>query len=384
MSDDILRPFGPDVTMTPLVSEDRMGRRVAGVDLTRPMTSEQAETLIALVDRFQIVTFSAQDEHSFVVTDLEQIANHFGAPIAHPKNFANYGTPGGAPELQPVDKRTSTLVDRAFPDAIACPDGADSPAVYIVTNLVGGGLDQVEESAGGQHWHTDIEFEPIPLSTSMFFAQRVPMTRNSGEGTWVTNPPREPGFYHPDSPQSLAELREVLPLNGETAYTDTAAAYAALDEADRRALETTMIRRRFRKGDVGWLMPLVHANPRTGAKSLHSPVWASRGKRIAPAEVEGLSDDASRHFLDRLEEHCLQPQFRYDHVHAPGDVTIWSNFSTLHTAPPYKKVINDPDDARLMYRISCKGDPSYELPRRDGDDWLDANITASYRTPLAV
>ena len=236
--------------------------------------------------------------------------------------------------------------------------------------------------AGGQHWHTDIEFEPVPLSTSMFYVHRVPTTRDAPGGTWVTNPPREPGFYHPDSPADLAERREALPLNGETAYADTAAAYAALPEDERRQLDATMVRRRLRRGDPGWLVPLVHTNPRTGTKSLHSPVWASRGKRIAPVEVDGLDEEDSRRFLDRLEAHCLRPEFRYDHVHTPGDVTIWSNFATLHVAPPVKQSINDPDDARLMYRISCKGAPSDELPRDDAQSWIDDNIVPPYRSPL--
>ena len=129
-------------------------------------------------------------------------------------------------------------------------------------------------------------------------------------------------------------------------------------------------------------MPLVHVNPRNGKRSLHSPVWASRGKRIAPAQIEGMTPEESRHFLDELEEHCLAPEFRYDHVHRPGDVTMWSNFATLHVAPPTKKFVNHPDDARLMYRISCKGPVATELPRVDSDEWLRANVTPPYRSPL--
>ena len=208
----------------------------------------------------------------------------------------------------------------------------------------------------------------------------MPTTR-AEQGTWVTNPPREPGFYHPDSPALLAERRDALPLNGETAYADTAAAYDALDPVERAELDQVMIRRRLRKGDEGFLMPLVYQNPRTGRPSLHSPIWASRGKRIAPAQVEGLDSESSRHFLDRLEQHCLDPAFRYDHIHHPGDVTIWDNFATLHVAPPTKKPVNDPADARLMYRISCKGEPSYSLPRQDSDTWIDDNILPPYRTP---
>ena len=142
-----------------------------------------------------------------------------------------------------------------------------------------------------------------------------------------------------------------------------------------------MVRRRLRIDDPGWLIPLVYTNPRTGTKSLHSPVWASRGKNIAPVEVDGMSDQESREFLDRIETHVLDPKYRYDHAHTPGDITIWSNFSTLHNAPPAKSTINNPQDTRLMYRISCKGEPSYSLPRGDSDSWIQANILAPYRSP---
>lgn len=379
---DLETLFGAEATITPLTSPERMGRRIDGVDLSGPLSPEQAQLLVALLDRHQVVCFPGQDRHGLDVHGLERLANHFGAPIPHPRNYANYGS-GEELELLPVERRASTLNDEAFPGEIACWPGADSPAVYIVSNVAGGGPDVEPVIAGGQHWHTDIEFEPIPLSTSMFFVHRVPTTRDAPGDTWVTNPPREHGFYHPDSPADLAERREALPLDGETAYTDTAAAYAALPADERADLDATMVRRRLRRGDPGWLVPLVHTNPRTGTKSLHSPVWASRGKRIAPCEVDGLSEDESRHFLDRLEAHCLRPEFRYDHVHTPGDVTIWSNFSTLHVAPPVKRSINDPADARLMYRMSCKGEPSYDLPRNDSQPWIDENIVPPYRSPIS-
>lgn len=375
--------FGHDAELSPLSSEDRMGRRIRGLDLAAPLTPARANLLVSLLDQHQVISFPGQDLHGFDVGDLERIANHFGAPIPHPKNYANYTNRSAALELQPVEKRTSTRVEEAFPGEILCAVGADSPAVYIVTNLVGSGRDVEPEFVGGQHWHTDIEFEPVPLSTSMFYVQCAPTSRGSDLGTWVTNPPRERGFYHPESPTLLAERREMLPLNGETAYTDTAAAYAALPADEQRHLDTVLVRRRLRVGDPGWLIPLVHVNPRNGIKSLHSPVWASRGRRIAPVEVDGLSDDASRQFLDHLEAHCLLPEFRYDHVHLPGDVTIWSNFTTLHTAPPSMLVVNNPDDARLMYRISCKGRPSDRVPRSDDDDWIAGNIVPPYRSPVS-
>lgn len=381
---ELHRHFGEQTSSTPLSTDERMGRRIHGVDLTQPLTPDQARLLVDLLDQYNVVCFADQDQANFRVSHLERLANHFGAPIPHPKNYANYidYKKNKAPlQLLPVGKQTCTQCDQAFPDALQCRPDANSPAVYIITNLVNSGPDKQEQVMGGLHWHTDIEFEPIPLSTSMFYVQAAPTTRNSPAGTWVSNIPREDGFYHPASPPELTQRRNTLPLNGETAYADTAAAYADLSDLERQQLDTVMVRRRLRVGDPGWLIPLVYTNPRTGVKSLHSPVWASRGKNIAPVEVDGLSDDESREFLDRLEAHVLKPQYRYDHVHSPGDVTIWSNFSTLHNAPPAKSVINTPADARLMYRISCKGEPSYSLPRQDADAWINGNIVPPYRSP---
>jgi alpha-ketoglutarate-dependent taurine dioxygenase len=88
------------------------------------------------------------------------------------------------------------------------------------------------------------------------------------------------------------------------------------------------------------------------------PFLGVGGNNIAPAQVEGMTLEASRHFLDKLETHILDPKYRYGHDHQSGDVTIWSNFSTVDNVPPAKRFINSPNDARLMYRISCKGSPS--------------------------
>ena len=387
--DTVLQPklqdvFGSQATLVPLSHSGRMGRRVLGVDITQPLTAPQAQLVVELLDRYSIISFPNQGGDSFQLRQLERLANHFGAPIPHPKNFANYAQYKKNREplqLLPEERQTATKCNNAFPGQVTCIENADSPAVYIVTNLPESGADKTEELASGLHWHTDIEFEPIPLSTSLFYVQNVPQTRHAEGGTWVPDIHPEDGFYHPDSADELTQRRLTLPLNGETAYADTAAAFADLSAERQAELGEVMLRRRLRKGDPGWLIPLVYTNPRTGVQSLHSPVWASRGKNIAPVEVDGLSDQESREFLDTLEAHVLQPKFRYDHAHQPGDITVWSNFATLHNAPPAKRVVNTPEDARLMYRISCKGEPSYVLPRNDPDSWIESNIVPPYKSP---
>jgi alpha-ketoglutarate-dependent taurine dioxygenase len=144
------------------------------------------------------------------------------------------------------------------------------------------------------------------------------------------------------------------------------------------------VRRRLNAPDEGWLATLVRTNPRSGVKSLHSPIWASRPGVRPPIEVDGLSMEASRVLLDRLEAHVLQPQFRYDHPHVSGDVTLWDNYMTLHNSPPIKSNILSLDDGRLLYRLSCKGEPALVLPRNDEQQWLDEHVAGGYSTPSGI
>ncbi|MBT4609860.1 MAG: hypothetical protein HOC05_07465, partial [Gemmatimonadetes bacterium] len=222
------------------------------------------------------------------------------------------------------------------------------------------------------------------IYVSMFLVHRSPVSRDAASGTWVTGPTGSSHPYLDDTDAELMRLRTRLPLNGETAFADTAAAFAALDAAQQADLEQTQVRRRLNAPDEGWLAPLVRTNPRSGVKSLHSPIWASRPGVRPPIEVDGLSMEASRVLLDRLEAHVLQPQFRYDHPHVSGDVTLWDNYMTLHNSPPIKSNITSLDDARLLYRLSCKGEPALALPRNDEQPWLDEHVAAGYSTPAGI
>ena len=186
----------------------------------------------------------------------------------------------------------------------------------------------------------------------MFLCHLAPLSRSSSVGSWVEPGegkahdhcwhlgcilPRVPAIivragepieatvksvHDVDCDPELIQRRQQLPLNGETAFADTAAAFAALPPAEQALLERTRVRRRVNPEDVGYLAPLVRANARTGVRSLHSPVYDARPGIRPPIEVEGMGREEGRLFLDRLEKHCLSPEFRYDHAHSPGDVTI--------------------------------------------------------------
>ena len=58
--------------------------------------------------------------------------------------------------------------------------------------------------------------------------------------------------------------------------------------------------------------------------------------------------------------------------------------ATLHAIPPLKHNIDSIDDARLFYRLSCKGPPCLSLPRNDEEAWLQQHVYAGYTSPDSV
>ena len=383
--------FGAEAHSEGPLAESGAGRRFTGIDLCRPLSEEQVALLLDALSQFRIVCIAGQDLEAFSLAHFERFANHWGAPVPHPNNFMRGGKPAqqdgdsdGPIELIPYERRTVAAVDITFPGQLQCLPH-ESPTVLVAANFRGeAGQGEARVGSGGS-WHTDIEYERLPIYVSMFLAHKAPVSRDAPGGNWVQDADGgDPRPYLEGSDDELMRLRKRLPLNGETAFADTAAAFAVLPSEEQVALECVQLRRRLNEGDQGWLTSLVRTNPRSGIKSLHSPIWASR-PRVRPAvAVEGMSMEDSRAFLDRLEAHVLQPQFRYDHLHVPGDVTLWDNYMTLHNSPPIKSNINSIDDARLLYRLSCKGEPALALPRRDETEWLTAHIAGGYTTPAEI
>lgn len=380
--------FGADARSEGPLTESGAGVRFRGIDLWRPLSEEQVEFLLDSLSQFRIMCVAGQTLDRFSLAHFERFANHWGAPIPHPSNFMRGGKPAqqdgasdGPIELIPYEKRKAAAVDATLPGRLACLPH-ESPAVLVASNLLGEAEPGGVRMLAGQSWHTDVEYEPLPIYVSMFLVHHMPVSRDAAGGTWVPEPSDHAADrYFEGSDDALMRLRRRLPLNGETAYADTAAAFAALPADQRAALEKVQLRRRLNEDDAGWLAPLVRVDARSGVKSLHSPVWASRPGVRPAVEVDGMTMEASRGFLDRLEMHVLQPRFRYDHLHVPGDVTIWNNFMTLHNSPPIKANINSIDDARLLYRLSSKGEPALSLPRVDDPGWLATHIAGGYTTP---
>lgn len=297
-------------------------------------------------------------------------------------------------------------VNAAFPGQLEhLPDPIGSPAILTVTNVepkrpakeTAAVSEEEPKFRSTLLWHTDQDHERIPVNATMFLIHKTPSARDPETGTWLKSWPAEvayeKGYVHKDlspAPEELVRLRKQMPLNAETAFADTAAAFAALPREEQERLEKMVLVKFKQEGDdllgKGYYCPLVRTNPRTGVKAIYSPIYASRlvAYDIPPVQIEGMSKEQTKVFLEKVEAHCLQPQFRYDHLHREGDLVIWNDYALLHSAPPVKIGISRLQDARLYYRIATKGWPELSLPRHDDPAWLRENFTSGYTTPPEI
>jgi len=161
---------------------------------------------------------------------------------------------------------------------------------------------------------------------------------------------------------SVLSAKHLAPEGGETEWANTYAAYDALSEEDKQAIdglrvvhsnlqlqrninpELTYEQFQRARNSPARSQPLVWKH-RNGRKSL--VVGATAGY------VEGLPHDDSLDLLVRLRDWATQPRFVYRHHWQVGDIAVWDNTGTLHRALPY-----DPASGRLMHRSMVAGEES--------------------------
>ena len=152
---------------------------------------------------------------------------------------------------------------------------------------------------------------------------------------------------------------EVPERGGETAFIDTTRAYEALDDSiarqlvDRNAVyrfKGNLFRARSREVDDEQFSevrhPLVRDLP--GARALN----------VSPAalRIEGLEEAESDRLLALLNSHLIQDRFMYVHRWQPGDLVLFNNTRTLHSALGHERRF-----PRILHRTTLKGRTSEAL-----------------------
>jgi alpha-ketoglutarate-dependent 2,4-dichlorophenoxyacetate dioxygenase len=159
-----------------------------------------------------------------------------------------------------------------------------------------------------------------------------------GNRLWHT----DASFQDPPGRYSMLSAKVVPPVDADTEFADTRAAYDALSEEEKRRLEGLRVHHsiaysrqtlgfEFSQGEQdalqGAIHPLVRTIPRSHRRSLYV---ASHASRIIDWPVpEG------RLLLRDLIEHATQAEFVYRHSWRVGDLVIWDNRATMHRARPF-------------------------------------------------
>lgn len=174
--------------------------------------------------------------------------------------------------------------------------------------------------------------------------------------TFIATPPLGSILYGAEIPET----------GGDTLFADLGAAYAALSEPVKRALDGLTAQHDFqrsfrtspyygngsdpdkwekaRKNNPPVSHPVVRTHPETGEKGLFV-------NRTFTETIEGLQRHESDALLELLWRHAEQPQFGYRHRWRTGDVLFWDNRITQHMV-----VADYWPQRRRMHRATVLGD----------------------------
>jgi alpha-ketoglutarate-dependent 2,4-dichlorophenoxyacetate dioxygenase len=269
---------------------------VTGVDLTKPLTGDEALAIEAAMDEYAVLVFPRQD-----ITDEQQ--------IAFARNFGEREDARGGTVARPEDARLTTGLNDV---SNLGKDGKPLPRDHRIHLF----------NLGNCLWHSDSSFRPIPAKFSLLSA------------------------------------RVVNPNGGNTEFADMRAAYDALDD-DSRAEIADMICEHslmFSRGSLGFLdyteeekamfkpvlQRLVRTHPVHGRKSLYLSSHAGA--------IRGMSVPEARVLLRDLTEHATQKQFVYVHRWSVHDLVMWDNRQTMHRVRRY-----DQSQPRDMRRATVAG-----------------------------
>jgi alpha-ketoglutarate-dependent 2,4-dichlorophenoxyacetate dioxygenase len=270
---------------------------VEGVDLTKPLSPDDAAAVHAGMDEHAVLVFHDQpltDEQQLTFSrslgDLEQA---IGTSLRAPDEYRLPTTFADVSNLD-KDNRVFTRDDRR--------------------RLFG---------IGNRLWHSDSSFKVVPAMYSILHARSVPSR------------------------------------GGNTEFADMRAAYDALDDETRVEIEDLVCEHSqlYSRQQVGFTdftdeerrrfapvrQRLVRTHPSTKRKSLYLSSHAG--------DIVGWLRPEALLLLRDLVEHATQRQFVYAHRWRVNDLVMWDNRRTMHRARPFPA--HEPRDMR---RTTLAGD----------------------------
>ncbi|MBU0554938.1 MAG: TauD/TfdA family dioxygenase [Alphaproteobacteria bacterium] len=199
------------------------------------------------------------------------------------------------------------------------------PTIYILSNKEVDGK-RIGVHRDGMGWHTDGSYLREPLDTTVLYALESP------------------------------------PEGADTLLADMRAAYLALPEEERAALDDKKVLHSF-VFLIGQLDPearsVVTAEQAERAPDVVHPLVLTRADRTrslylssgSTREILGEEPAEGRQRVRDLITHATQDKFIYRHKWQVGDILLWNNRHTMHRATEY----DDKRYTRLVHRLWVAG-----------------------------
>jgi alpha-ketoglutarate-dependent 2,4-dichlorophenoxyacetate dioxygenase len=257
---------------------------VSGIDLGRPLDLAAVRTLWEAIDLHAVLVFH---EQSLSDEQLRDFARNFGS-----LEIGRSAAEGG--------KRRLAL-----------------PEIGDISNLDEDGRLRERndrrrlDSLGNRIWHTDASYMPVPVVLGMLHAVAVPPASALG--------------------------------GGETEFADMRAAYDALSETMKDAIDGLVAEHDifWSRGQIGFseFLPGEREKyPPSRQRLVRRHAGSKRKTLYLSAHASHIVDwpvPEGRILLYDLNLHATRPEFVYSHKWQVGDLVIWDNRCTMHRGRPH-------------------------------------------------
>lgn len=287
------------LTLRPLA--EGFGAEIVGIDLRQPISDERWAEIESAFVRYSVLLFREQ-----ALSKAEHVAlsRRFGTLEHHV---------------------LSQHTDPAFPEifvlgSVREPDGG---VPFLNRNDV--------------EWHSDSSFMARPSLGSLLYCKVTPRI---GGDTMFTSMHRA----YDTLPPPLKRM-----LQGRVARHSFAYFHDEVILPITPGMKPMTPEQRARTPDV--VHPLVRLHPLTGRRSVF---FSSRSIR----EITGLDFTTVQALVADLLAHATAPDAVYSHAWRVGDMVIYDNRATMHTATPY----DFDGEPRLLHRTTICGEAPLPAP----------------------
>jgi alpha-ketoglutarate-dependent 2,4-dichlorophenoxyacetate dioxygenase len=285
-----LRPIDP-------VSRPFFAAEASGIDITKPLTPEQAAAIEKGMDQYAVLVFHGQR-----FDDETQLAysRNFGR-LEEASGDLNWGK----------------------------PRRLESALVNDISNLDNDNQVLARDSRkrlftlGNRLWHSDSSFKEVPAKFSLLSARSIPFAGGNTEFADMR------AAYDTLDNETRAEIADLVCEHSQM-YSRSLIGFSDFTDEDRIRFKPVPQR-------------LVRTHPSTGRRSLYLASHAGA--------IVGWPVPEARALLRDLIEHATQREFVYAHQWSQWDLVMWDNRATMHRARPF-----DPKEVRDMHRttVGCE------------------------------